>query len=202
MQEKKSFIRHFIKERKMVGALAPSSRFLAHKMLKRIDFGQAQVIVELGPGTGVFTKRILKKMRPDGKLLVFELNDSFYEQLKKRFSDERLVLIHDSAEHIEKYLEKYQLPNADVVISSLPLANFPKELRSSILSASHRSLTNTGQYIQFQYSLQSRKFIKRTFGKMNIDFTPLNLPPAFVYTCKKDLQGSCLRTGRNARYMS
>lgn len=186
MQEKKSFIRHFMKERKMVGALAPSSRFLAHKMLKRIDFNKAQVIVELGPGTGVFTKRILEKMRPDGNLLVFELNDSFYKQLKKRFNDKRLILIHDSAEFIEKYLEMHQLPKADVVISSLPLANFPKDLRTNILSASHRSLATTGQYIQFQYSLQSRKFIKRTFGQMYIDFTPLNIPPAFVYTCKKD----------------
>jgi phosphatidylethanolamine/phosphatidyl-N-methylethanolamine N-methyltransferase len=186
MQEKKSFIRHFMKERKMVGALAPSSRFLAKKMLKRIDFSKVQVIVELGPGTGVFTERILEKMGPDATLLVFELNDSFHDQLKLRFRDERMVLIHDSAEYIEKYLEIHRLPKADVVISSLPLANFPKELRSNILSASHRSLRNTGQYIQFQYSLQSRKFIKQTFDQMKIDFTPLNLPPAFVYTCKKD----------------
>ena len=59
MSEKKSFIAHFLKERKMVGAMAPSSKFLAKKMLARIAFDQAKVIVELGPGTGVFTQRII-----------------------------------------------------------------------------------------------------------------------------------------------
>jgi phospholipid N-methyltransferase len=185
MPEKRSFIKQFWKEKKMVGAMAPSSRFLAQKMLQHIDFKEARVLIELGPGTGVFTDRILEKMHPDAKLLVFELNDNFCNALKKRITDPRAVIIHDSAEKIEEYLEKYALGKADVVISSLPLANFPAALRQSILDASHRSLKNVGKYVQFQYSLQSKKHIKNTFDEVNIDFTPLNFPPAFVYTCKK-----------------
>lgn len=56
MAEKKSFIRQFWKEKKMIGAMAPSSRFLAAKMVKVIDFKTANVIIELGPGT-VFSQR-------------------------------------------------------------------------------------------------------------------------------------------------
>lgn len=186
MSEKKSFIKQFWKEKKMVGAMAPSSRFLANKMLKNVDFTEARVIVELGPGTGVFTDRILKKMHPESILLVFELNDNFYNQLKSRITDERVHIIHDSAEKIAFYLDKFQLGKADVVVSSLPLANFPQELRNSILSASHDSLKEVGQYIQFQYSLQSKKQIQKVFNEVSIDFTPLNFPPAFVYTCKKN----------------
>jgi phosphatidylethanolamine/phosphatidyl-N-methylethanolamine N-methyltransferase len=169
----------------MVGAVAPSSRFLANKMLKRVNFNDAKVLVELGPGTGVFTHKILEKMHPSATLLVFELNDNFFRMLTEKVTDSRVKLIHDSAEKIEDYLNKYNLEKADVVISSLPLANFPKELRDSILSASHRSLKEVGQYVQFQYSLQSRRSIKQTFGNMHISFTPFNLPPAFVYTCQK-----------------
>ena len=101
MPKKKSFIQQFWKEKKMVGAMAPSSRFLAEKMLQNINFHSAQVLIELGPGTGVFTDKILKKMRPDAKLLVFELNDNFYNSLKNRITDSRVILIHDSAEMIE-----------------------------------------------------------------------------------------------------
>lgn len=185
MQQKKSFLKQFWQERKMVGAMAPSSRFLAQKMLENIDFTKARVIIELGPGTGVFTDRILKEMHEDAKLLVFELNDNFCNSLKNRISDPRVIIIHDSAEKIEFYLNENNLGKADVVISSLPLANFPKDLRNSILQASNNSLTNVGKYIQFQYSLQSKRHIKKFFPEMSINFTPLNFPPAFVYTCKK-----------------
>lgn len=185
MPDKKSFLKQFWKEKKMVGAMAPSSRFLAKKMLENIDFSQAKVLVELGPGTGVFTDKILEKMAPDAVLLVFELHDAFCIQLQNRISDKRVHIIHDSAEKIEEYLVKHELGKADVVISSLPLANFPQELRNSILQASHKSLTEVGKYIQFQYSLQSKKHIKKVFNEVSIDFTPLNFPPAFVYTCNK-----------------
>lgn len=186
MPGKKSFIKQFWKERKMVGAMAPSSRFLANKMLNHIDFNNTKVIVELGPGTGVFTDRIVKMMRKDAILLVFELNDDFYAALKKRITDARVHIIHDTAEKIGSYLDELSIEKADVVISSLPLANFPSELRKSILSASHNSLTDLGKYIQFQYSLQSKRHIKNVFTKVDISFTPFNFPPAFVYTCKKE----------------
>ena len=54
----------------MVGSVLPSSRFLSKKMLQPIQFATANVIVELGPGTGVFTKALLKAMPQDSQLLV------------------------------------------------------------------------------------------------------------------------------------
>ena len=185
MPKKKSFIQQFWKEKKMVGAMAPSSRFLAEKMLENIDFHSSKVLIELGPGTGVFTDKILEKMLPDAKLLVFELNDNFFNALKNRITDSRVILIHDSAEMIEKYLMENNLKEADAIVSSLPLANFPSELKDAILQVSHKSLKDSGVYIQFQYSLQSKKYIQKFFPLVSIKFTPLNFPPAFVYTCKK-----------------
>lgn len=186
MAKKTAFLKQFWQEKKMVGAMSPSSRYLAHKMLKNIDFKKAKVLVELGPGTGVFTKKILAAMNPDAKLLVFELNDNFYNNLKEEISDERMTLIHDSAEFIQKYLKESELLYTDYVISSLPLANFPNKVKSNILNASYDSLKNQGKYIQFQYSLNARKFLEERFESVHIAFTPLNFPPAFVYTCIKN----------------
>ena len=185
MSDKRSFLRNFWKERKMVGAMAPSSKYLAKKMLQRIDFSTARVIVELGPGTGVFTRKMLQKLSPDGIMLVFELNDSFINQLKKEFKDPRVILIHDSAEKIGEYLEKHGYSQADAVVSSLPLANFPSELKNRILTESHRVMHANSIYVQFQYSLNAKKSIKQFFKHMEIAFTPANFPPAFIYYCKK-----------------
>ncbi len=186
MAKQQAFLKQFWQEKKMVGAMSPSSRFLAEKMLKNIDFKKANTLVELGPGTGVFTKRLLEKMNPDAKLLVFELNDAFHEQLKNEIQDERMILIHDSAEFIQRYLQEQNLLFTDYVISSLPLANFPSKLKKSILDASFQSLKNQGKYIQFQYSLNSKKVLEETFQRVHLDFTPFNFPPAFVYTCIKE----------------
>ena len=76
---KRNFIKQFFKDKKMVGAVSPSTRFLAEKMLENIDFNTSKLIIELGPGTGVFTDEIIKRMASDAVLLTFELNDNFYE---------------------------------------------------------------------------------------------------------------------------
>ncbi|MCO5260075.1 MAG: methyltransferase [Crocinitomicaceae bacterium] len=183
--DKKEFRKQFWSAKKMVGSITPSSRYLTKKMLENIDFNNTKVIVELGPGTGVFTTEIITKMSKDTILLVFEVNDCFYNNLNNTIKDERVYFIHDSAEKIEDYLSKYNLDKADIVISSLPLAVFPSELREKILKSSKRSLNNHGKYIQFQYSLQSKALLKNLFNQVKISFTPFNFPPAFVYTCSK-----------------
>lgn len=182
MTSKRNFIKQFWKDKQMVGALSPSTRFLGEKMIANVDFDKSKVLVELGPGTGVFTDLIIDRMATDAKLLVFELNDLFYKNLSERINDPRVQIIHDSAEYINKYLTN---GDADVVISSLPLMMFNEELRYSVVKASYESLKKTGKYIQFQYSLQSRKLLEATYKQVNIKFTMKNFPPAFVYTCLK-----------------
>lgn len=185
MSKKTYFLKQFWQEKKMVGSMIPSSRYLAKKMLQNVNFKKARVLVELGPGTGVFTRKILEQMHEDAKLFVFELNDQFYQNLQEEIQDDRLVLIHDSAEHIQKYLNDAGFIHADYVISSLPLTNFPKKLKESILKTVHHCLKNEGCYIQFAYSLISKKVLETQFDEMDISFTPLNFPPAFIYTCSK-----------------
>lgn len=185
MATKRSFLKEYFKNKKMVGAVSPSSRFLGQKMLESVDFDKVKHIVELGPGTGVFTDIIIERMRKDAKLLVFELNDKFHAALKKRINDPRVQIIHDSAENISKYLPEEDKSNQDVIVSSLPLMVFSDELRSAVVKASYDSLKPKGYYLQFQYSLQSKKFLESIFKKVSIKFTMKNFPPAFVYTCRK-----------------
>lgn len=183
--KRNNFLKQFFKDRKMVGAVSPSTKFLGEKMLENIDFDNAKGLIELGPGTGVFTDVIIERMRKDAKLLVFELNDEFYENLSARIDDPRVQIIHDSAENIAKYLPEEEQTNQDAVISSLPLMVFPSDLRQAVVNAAYTALKPKGKYVQFQYSLQSKKFLESIFKKVKITFTIKNFPPAFVYTCNK-----------------
>ena len=167
----------------MVGAVSPSSKYLGKKMLSKIDFTTDKLIVELGPGTGVFTDQIIAQMAEDAKLFVFELNDNFYKSLSKRINDPRVQIIHDSAEFIHKYIGETE--KLDVVISSLPLMVFPEKLRLDVVNEAYKCLKHNGKYVQFQYSLQSKKLLESIYAEVKIQFTFKNFPPAFVYNCVK-----------------
>jgi phospholipid N-methyltransferase len=165
--------------------MVPSSRFLAKKMLQHIPFETAKTLVELGPGIGAFTPFLLESMRPGASLILIELNEVFYHELLGKIKDQRAIIIHGSATDLPEILKNLYIDKVDCVISSLPLAILTPQLSERILTASKTVLNEGGQYIQFQYSLQSRRKIKRLFGNLKLGFTPWNFPPAFVYTCTK-----------------
>ena len=181
----KQYIQQFLKKQNKVGSIVPSSRFLAKKMLQNIPFDKVNVLVELGPGTGAFTPFLLDRMKSDAALILIELNEAFYRELVHKIKDPRAIIVHGSATDLPEILKKLNLEKVDCIISSLPLAIFSHELSKSILQASKAVLHQGGHFIQFQYSLQSRKKIFRQFGNLKLSFTPLNFPPAFVYTCTK-----------------
>ncbi|MFY0630407.1 MAG: methyltransferase [Flavobacteriaceae bacterium] len=185
MPSRYNFFKVAVKNMRTSGSIIPSSRFLAKKMLNAIDFSKADVIVELGPGNGVFTKRILKKMHPTAKLICFEINDEFYSDLKK-IEHSQLTVINASAENIQEELEKLGHSKSCHIISSLPLTNIPDPISKNILKNSYANLGENGMFIQFQYSLTYFKKLKEVFNKsVSLDFEVLNFPPAFIYRCKK-----------------
>jgi len=115
-----SFFKQYLKNPRQVGAVFPSSRFLVRKMLEPIDFERARIIVELGSGEGKFTRAILKRMRPDSRLYVIEINPKFIEKLRL-IDDRRLILIPDNAEKLGAILKGQQIGAADCFVSGLPL---------------------------------------------------------------------------------
>lgn len=180
-----SFLQTFLRQKRMVGSVLPSSSFLAEKMLSEVDFSSARLVVEFGPGNGVFTKRILERMHPEAMLLIYELNETFFEKLEANIQDPRVTLINGSAESILAYAKAHDLGEVDCIISSLPLTNFSETLIENILHASKTALKPSGKFIQFQYTPTRYKHLKKSFNSLDIGFTALNIPPAFIFTCTK-----------------
>ena len=52
-----------------------------------------------------------------------------------------------------------------------------------IINECKTALGSDGGFIQFQYSLNAKDLLYKKFNSVDITFTPLNLPPAFVYHC-------------------
>ncbi len=153
--------------------------------MQKIDPKNTKVVVELGPGDGVITHYILERIGPDAKLLLFEINDVFMEHLRTQFANEpRVVLIHDSATEIGRYLEENGIKQVDYVISGIPFVMLPEALTIDITTKCKQWLRSGGAFIQFHYSPLLIPLYKKVFGNSNTEFIPLNLPPALVITCQ------------------
>jgi phospholipid N-methyltransferase len=153
------------------------------KMLEPIVFKKVKCIVELGPGTGSITHELLNLMPADSILLAFEINEDFCEILS-HIKDPRLKIIKDTAENMEIYLKENNIEKVDHIVSSLPFAMIPNGIVKNILHHVKKVLEPAGMFLQYQYSLNAYKKLKGTFNKVDVNFTPMNIPPAFVFICK------------------
>lgn len=187
MSNRLKFFRVAIKSLKTSGTITPSSRFLVKKMLSNIDFSSANVLVELGPGNGAITRKILKNLHKEAILVCFEINDTFYRQLQL-IDHPQLIVLNVSAEYVMEELEKLGHKNSNHIISSLPLTNIPDKVSEKILQDAFTLLKTDGTFIQYQYTLTYFKKLKKVFREsISLSFEILNIPPAFIYTCKKAL---------------
>jgi phospholipid N-methyltransferase len=179
-----SFIKQYIMKPRSVGAILPSSKYLADKMVANIDFDHAKYIVEYGPGTGIFTEKLIKNRKRDTVILLLECNDEFYRMLKEKYKNESNIhIINDSAEYMDKYLIQYNIPKVNYIVSGLPFASLPQSVSATILDKTRRYLKEDGKFITFQYTLLKKNFIQQYFNDIHIKREIRNIPPAYVFYC-------------------
>jgi phospholipid N-methyltransferase len=179
-----SFIWQYIKKPGTTGAILPSSKYLAAKMVAEIDFERAKCIVEYGPGTGVFTQKLLEKRRKNTTIILIERNENFCATLREKYANEKnFHIIEDSAENTGEHLQKHGFTQADFIISGLPFASLPKEVSANILTQTVKFLNPKGRFITFQYTLFKKKIFSQLFAHIDITREFRNVPPAYVLSC-------------------
>jgi phospholipid N-methyltransferase len=179
------FARNFFKNPKMLGSLIPSSRYLIEHLLRNVKWDEARVIVEFGPGVGTISREILKRMRPDATLVVFEINDDFVRLLKQTFNDPRLLVLHRSAADIGEALRELGQPKADYVISGIPFSMMSDDDRSAVLRNTYATLRDGGVMLVYQFSSRVKADLEKLFGRIHAQFEPRNILPARVFHCVK-----------------
>ncbi|HKM64126.1 MAG TPA: methyltransferase domain-containing protein [Acidisphaera sp.] len=187
-----SFVREFVRDPAAVGALAPSSRALARTIVDAVDLESRHAVLELGPGTGAFTAEILRRLRPAQRYLGIERNPAFHAALCGRFGAERVAL--GDAADLDRMLRAHGIAHVDGVVCSLPWASLPAAVQDRVFAALGRVLTHGGLFATFAY-LQGtllpggrvlRQRLSHEFASVRrSEIVWANLPPAFVYICRK-----------------
>ncbi|MBS0211378.1 MAG: methyltransferase domain-containing protein [Planctomycetes bacterium] len=205
--EHRVFFRQFVRNFQTTGSLAPSSRTLARALTRFVaehpTDGTKRAILEVGPGTGAITRELVKRLAPNDHLTLVELNDEFVAHLRHRFDHEsafqavkhQATIVHDRLENLPSGSE------FEVIVSGLPLNNFPVQLVREILTVYRRLLRPGGTLSFFEYmairplrarvgSRQQRERLAGisdalhelfAAGRIRCEWVWGNLPPAWAH---------------------
>jgi phosphatidylethanolamine/phosphatidyl-N-methylethanolamine N-methyltransferase len=175
------FLRDWVCDPLQVAAIVPSSRSLAHIITSEIDFCDAPVL-ELGPGTGVFTRRLLQKGIPQENLVLVEASQAFADLLGWRYPNAKIICRDASKLIVDEDVVSGTMGAA---ISGLPLAIMPARKVLAIMRFVFQSLKSDACFYQFTYGQKcpiAPAILERCgLTSTNIGGTLRNVPPASVY---------------------
>ncbi len=182
------FARNFLRHPLTVGTFAPSSPFLVRRLLRDIDWARVRCVVEYGPGVGTITTALLRRMHPDARLVVIEMNGEFCEFMRRHIDDPRLVVVHGSAEHVQGALDDAGIGAADLIVSGIPFSTMPKDVRNRVLDATAHALAGNGQFLVYQYSRSVLAHLKGRFRVVSQDTEWRNAWPMRLFLCEKSAE--------------
>lgn len=182
----------FLRSPRTVGALTASSRALAEAMVDGLDLGCPGHVVELGPGTGVFTAAIAERLGKDTRFLAVDIDPAFVSQIRKRWPDIECVCA--SAERLDDLVSARQMFPIDHIVSGLPFVSLPPPMTKQILQTVADVLKPGGTFTTFQYLHgyglpQAGSFRRAMSAHMGsqptVRLVVRNVPPALVLTWRK-----------------
>lgn len=175
------FIGELLRRPAEVVAIAPSSAAVARRMTDGLE-GLEGPVVEIGPGTGSFTKAILQRGIAPGQLTLLETNDRFCDALRERFPGVRVL--NRPAQDIGEI----GLDGIAAVISGVPVLARP-QIQREVVGRAFAVMSREGFLTQITYSPNAPISVQmqRELGVSAIDRGTIwaNLPPAHVFEFRR-----------------
>lgn len=172
------FFREWLRDPLRVASITPSGKALADLIVREIGPETGRVI-ELGPGTGVFTRALLRRGVAEEDILLVEMGTEFAALLQQRFPKAKIACT--DAARIARFCPE----PAGAAISGLPLLSMRPEKVYAILAGTFARLGEGGAFYQFTYGLRCpvpRVVLERLgLSAVRVGGTLRNVPPAFVY---------------------
>ncbi|MBY3222061.1 class I SAM-dependent methyltransferase [Rhizobium laguerreae] len=195
--DRRRFLLAWLRAPLRIASITPSGPRLAGLMTKEISTLTGPVL-ELGPGTGVFTAALLERGIAERDLTLVEYERDFATLLQGRFPDARVLWVD------VRQMWKTALSGSFFggVVSGLPLlAMRPEDVRT-LLEGCFSNLRPHGAFYQFTYGpkcpvpveiLDSLDLVATRIG-----WTLRNIPPAAVYRISRRYQPMILIEQRRA----
>jgi phospholipid N-methyltransferase len=193
VKERLSFLVQYLRNPKEVGALLPSGSSLANIMTREIDARNAPVL-ELGPGTGSFTRAILARGIKPQDLTMVETNSEFCSLLQRDFPGAHVHCMN--AADISKQ-DLFGGRKVGAVVSGVPFLLLQPSEAKAILKAVFEVMQPDAALYQVTYGFTA-PFPREVLRALDLTATHAgrtlrNAPPASCYRLKR-------RTASSARH--
>ena len=177
------FLKQYLRNPFGTGGVAPSGRQLARLMVAKLAPQPSEIIVELGPGTGAFTRELLAQGVDPANLILVEFNKEFVKFLKREFPNLRIV--EGPAQELQQLLRALGLVSVKKIISGIPLRSMKSAECRQIAKAVAAVLEPGGLFVQFSYFKASPvpKAVAAEVGLAGRCAGGVlnNVPPAYVW---------------------
>jgi phospholipid N-methyltransferase len=178
------FFKHWLTDPATVGAVAPSSRYLANAMAEGVEAFEA--IVEIGAGTGVVTDSLIRR-HPSAKLIVFELANQLAAELRGQFPQAHVVggAFHENLSVLR------DLPAKTIFVSGLPFRSLSPRIVEPTVAAFAELLhaDKARRLVQFTYQPRVPFIAPKGLCWHRIKTVWLNTPPANVWHLSSKANG-------------
>ena len=167
------------------------------KLINNIQFEKFSDLVEVGPGKGALTDKLLE--RSFNKIFLIEKDDRLIEYLKKKYLNERRVnIIHSDALKID--YTKITKSDKVTIIGNLPF-NISSQLLVKWLSSNKWPPFYSKMYLMFQYELGERIISEKDskkYGRISVlsqsrcDISKVLIAPSSIFNPKPKVNGIVL----------
>jgi len=174
------FFKRFLKRPFQIASIVPSSKALVERVASKMDFSKPRVIAEYGPGEGVHSREIARRMTPGSHLLLFELDAALARALERQFAaDRRVHVIHGDAASLPFELKRHGFTSCDYILSGIPFSILKIEKKRALLRKTYDALTEGGKFIIYQVTNELRQHAT-VFQSAESEYFLQNIPPMFI----------------------
>jgi phospholipid N-methyltransferase len=179
------FLKRFLQRPFQIASIIPSSRALVDRVADKIDFDQARVIAEYGPGEGVHSREIARRMGPDAQLLLFEVDPAFSRDLERQFADDpRIHVINRDAAKLPMEMRRRGIGQCDYIVSGIPFSILKIDKKLALLQKTHDALAPGGRFIIYQVTNELKQHAT-LFEEADSEYFLQNIPPMFITVFRK-----------------
>jgi phospholipid N-methyltransferase len=191
------FFKRFLKRPFQVASIIPSSKAMVERVASKMDFSQPRVIAEYGPGEGVHSREIARRMSPNSQLLLFELDAALARDLEGQFAgDARVDVIHGDAASLPFELKRRGIACCDYILSGIPFSILKIDKKRALLRKTYDALAPGGSFIIYQVTNELKQHAT-LFEHGESEYFLQNIPPMFITVFHKvPLNDREYRTGR------
>jgi phosphatidylethanolamine/phosphatidyl-N-methylethanolamine N-methyltransferase len=173
------FLRRWLANPLQMGSVVPSAPALCRRVVAQVRRGDHEAVLELGAGTGVISRALLRAGVPASRLIVVEIVPALASHLRQALPG--VQVIEGDARRLSALIPAGWHGHIGTVVCGIPLVLLALAEQRRFIDAIEAVAPGRG-FLHYSYCATSPlPWRKHRLAPRREAWTPLNFPPASVW---------------------